>query len=198
MRSRWDRAFHEFQRIGLARTVRNLRFLLCVWMVAFHGGQAWATEIFYLYESAEMRSKGSTFAAAPSDTDALFLNPAALVGLENRSIHFVNLTLDLSRDIYSAYVDSASALTSLSLDAFNALMGNNIFARGQLAGQLVIPNFGLGFMVDGQGALYSHNKAMPQITLGYMTTSVIQGAAVFADPRADPKVVAGFTFGIGN
>src|SRR5690606_30243069 len=68
------------------------------------------------------------------------------------------------------------ALSDLSGDSINMIIGKNYYAHGRFNPTMVVPNLGVGLIFDQQVSLSAANKAYPRVELGYQTTNGIQVA----------------------
>ncbi len=122
---------------------------------------------------------GGAYVAIVDDEQAIFLNPAGLAGNEKAQFHYVAADLTVSTDLVASFTESAEAFGNLSPETLNVLMGKNIYSQVMLTPTLLMPNFGVSVLVDGQYAVLAENKALPQLTLGYQTTNGGQAAYGF-------------------
>ncbi len=135
---------------------------------------AFSGELIELYRGARAQAMGNAFVAIADDEEAIFYNPAGLAGTQKHILNYMALDLSTSTDLILSYQEGLSAFKNLSGDSLNVIIGKNIFARSQFAPSFLMPNFGVAAIVDGQFAIESQNKALPQLTLGYQTTNGIQ------------------------
>ncbi len=131
------------------------------------------------YRGARAQAMGNAFVGLADDEQALFYNPAGLAGNQHYTFHYAGIDLAASQDLIGS-ISSAKEFSSPSRDTLNALMGKNISGQARLSSILLIPNFGIGFISDGQGAIYQKNKAWPYTVLGYQTTSGLQAGYGFS------------------
>lgn len=139
-----------------------------------------SSEIRDFYFGARSKAMGGAYVGLADDEQALYLNPAGLAYIEKPEIHYGVLDIDISSDVYSSYADTADAFSNFSAESINSIMGKNIYGRAQISPSLIMPNFGVGVLVDGQAAFYSKNQALPNITFGYQNTNAIQVATGFS------------------
>jgi hypothetical protein len=74
-------------------------------------------------------------------------------------------------------------------------MGQNIGFQGSVGPTIVGPYFGLGLIGDAQGGIYAKNQALPDITIGYQTTTGVQlgiGIPLTHTRKSDEGLRAGF------
>ena len=128
------------------------------------------------YRGVRAQAMGGAFVAVADDEQAMWLNPAGLAGVEDRSLHYLSLDIDGAYDILTAYLENAASLANLGVDTVNALMGKNLYARGTVTPAFIIPGFAIGAIFDAQTALFVNNQAFPMLTAGYQYTYGIQVA----------------------
>jgi hypothetical protein len=129
-----------------------------------------------LYRGARSQGMGNTYVAIADDEQAIFMNPAGLAGNKRYVFNYAVLDTSISSDLLSTFQEGVSAFQNLSGDSLNVLIGKNVYGETQLTSSLLMPNFGIAIIVDGQTAIFAQNKALPQITLGYQTTNGVQAA----------------------
>ncbi len=154
----------------------RFRFIFLLFLLILHSLKPHhlrAEELKELYKGARALSMGNAFVALADDEQAIFYNPAGLAGVRKLSLNYFAADLILSSDLIGSYAAGLSAFKSLSGDSLNVIIGKNIFGGVQIAPCFIMPNIGVAILIDGQFALYSQNKALPQITLGYQTTNGI-------------------------
>lgn len=157
------------------------RLLFMIYLVASCGGtgfsvEASADELHTFYRGVRAQAMGGAYVAVADDEEALFLNPAGLAGLSDRSLHYMSLDIDGAQDILTTYLENASALSGLSINTINQLMGKNLYARGTFTPSFVIPNFAIGAIFDAQTSVSVKNQALPTINVGYQYLYGIQVA----------------------
>lgn len=134
-----------------------------------------ADELRELFRGARAQAMGNAYVALADDEQALFYNPAGMAGVTRQSIHYGYADIDFNQDILSA-ASLASAMNGSMGESLNSIMGQNVFGRAQIAPMFLMPNFGVGILIDQQVAFIAKNKALPNITYGYQTTNGVQAA----------------------
>lgn len=157
------------RRESLARSIG-----LALGLVAGVSAPAHAVEFGDLYRGTRAMAMGNAFVAVADDEQAIFYNPAGLAGIERSTFHYGVLDMTLSTETYDSIAAAMTAMSDMSGDTLNFIMGRNIYARGQFSQQLVMPNLGFATIIDRQVGLRASNKAMPQIELGYQLTNGFQ------------------------
>lgn len=157
---------------------------------------AQANELYRLYRGFRATAMGGAYVGLADDEQALYLNPAGLAGLKNYSLHYAVADVAVSGDTVFGFDETANAFADFSTDSINAIMDKDIFAEVQITPSLTMPNFGVGLLIDQELALYTKNKALPQITVGYQTTNGVQfgyGVSILkaARNRAELRVGVG-------
>lgn len=121
-----------------------------------------------------MMLSGGTGVMTTERNEALWLNPAALSKGQGFGLHYADALVEASDEVYTTYAESAELFQNFTIDSVNALMGKNIYMRGQYAASFLMGPLALGVIVDGQNAFYSRNTSLPQITVGYQVTNGFQ------------------------
>ena len=141
---------------------------------------SWGAEVYEFYHGTRAMAMGNAFVAVADDEQAVFLNPAGLAGIKNTEFTLLTADLISSYDIVLSALSGYSAISGITgkegADLSDVVMGKNIYGRAQLTSTLVMPYFGLGFIVDSQVGLSSVNRVLPKINLGYMTTNGVQAS----------------------
>lgn len=117
---------------------------------------------------------GNAYVGLADDEQAVFLNPAGLAGIKDSTVHYLVEDIDASLDLGLMGLQGTSAFSDFSTDAMGDLLGKNLYVRSQFAPIFVMPNFGIGLMVDDQAAFLGKNKALPRVTVGYQMTNGVQ------------------------
>lgn len=151
-----------------------LPFILVLGLVL--GDSAWGDEIRPLYRSARAQAMGGAYVGLADDESAVFLNPAGLAGQQKTSFVLVNGDVEISQDSISSFTDFKGALSKFDTSVLSKLMGKNLYGRVSYDPIFVMPNFSLAGIYDGQAALYSSNRALPQVLAGYQVTNGLQSA----------------------
>lgn len=131
------------------------------------------SELRELYRGARATAMGGAYVAVADDEEALFANPAGLAGIEKYTLHYMQFLLEMPSDIATT-ASTLANLKGVDGGALNGIMGKNVYSHVQLTPSYVMPNFGVGIIVDQQLALYAKNTALPNIILGYQTTNGVQ------------------------
>ena len=136
-----------------------------------------ATEIFEYNIPTRARGMGGVYAAFPSETDALFVNPAALSEVQKLSWDFANVQVGFNGlQNYTAF----SGLGVGGVSAYSALYGKNLWVGGNGRSSIVLPNFGIGAFNDVKvyGAL--NKPPFPDFDIGYLNDFGFQVGVGFA------------------
>ncbi len=167
------RCFRMFsRRMRFSRILFTSVVIVCV----LGATSAEAKELRDLYLSVTSKAMGGTSVCVAEPSDAIWQNPALLARSPAKEVHYLDIAIEGSQDLYSAYSVNADAFKKPSISSFNSLMGYNNYLRGQITPNFVIPNFGISLISDGQFAFYGRNTTFPQVTLGYQNTNGIQMA----------------------
>ena len=154
-------------------------------------------ELRSLYRGARATAMGGAFVGLADDEQAVFYNPAAMAGVMQPAFHYAIVDMEVSSDGIVNASTLMSAFSNFNIQTINALMGTNAYARAQITPTLLIPNFGLSLISDGQAAIYAKNQALPAITLGYQTTNGVQAAYGFSLGAGRRRKRTEFRLGIG-
>ncbi len=142
--------------------------------------RASATEVFEYNIPTRARGMGGVYAAFPSETDAIFVNPAALSEVEEIGWDIVNLQVGFNG------LQNYTAFNGLSLggtSAFKALYGKSLWLGGNGRTSVVFPGFGIAAFNDVKlyGAL--NKPPFPDFDMGFLTDYGFQMGVGFAiDP----------------
>jgi len=146
-------------------------FLFFIAVIFLFEGMGLSAERKSLYRGARTRGMGGAFVGLSDDEQVLYQNPAGLAGYEKSEIHLLQGDVEFSSDILSSISDVRNAFSKFDSNTLNSILGENIYARGTATSSLIIPNFGIGFISDAQGAIYARNIALPQLIFGYQNTN---------------------------
>ncbi|OFZ18952.1 MAG: hypothetical protein A2X94_13465 [Bdellovibrionales bacterium GWB1_55_8] len=161
----------------MKRLLKNTRALPALALASFLvAAAAQATEFRELYRGTRAQAMGNAFTAVADDEQAIFMNPAGMAGITSHRVRYVVADLEASSDIITTAQESMDAFSEISGDSLNVLMGKNIYGRAQITPTIVMPNLGIGLILDAQTSISARNRSLPQITLGYQQTNGIQFA----------------------
>ena len=155
---------------------------MCAWiMLLVWSTSAWATtsELRELYFGTRAKGLGGAYTAVADDEQTLFLNPAGLAGIRGQQLHYALMDGEVSTDTIGQ-ASLVSTLSDINASTFNQFMGKNTYTRGQLSPTFLMPNFGVGVLMDGQAALLANNTALPDVVVGYQQTMGIQAGFGFS------------------
>ncbi|MBC7690332.1 MAG: hypothetical protein H7222_01060 [Methylotenera sp.] len=148
------------------------------------------------FRGARAMAMGNAYVGLADDEQAVWYNPAGLGGNRKTEFHYIVSDLSISTDTIGS-VSAISKIKNPTGDSLNSLMGQNIYGQEQLSSTLIMPNFGMGLLIDGQVALKEKNRAFPSINLGYQTTSGVQLAYGFSTGGMSRRPTGEWRFGIG-
>lgn len=146
--------------------------LLGIALVSEPGARA--QEFRDLYRSARALAMGGASVAVTEDEEAVFLNPAGVAGNRKHTFHYGVADVAASWDLITSYQQGLTAFQNVTPETLSVLIGKNVYGAAQITPTLLMPNFGLAVVVDGQVAFYGKNLALPQLTMGYQVTNGIQ------------------------
>lgn len=135
-----------------------------------------SAEFHQLYRGARAQAMGNAYVGLADDEQAIFLNPAGLAGVKKYTFHYLVGDFSASADLIRSFSEGADAFSDPSADSLNNLLGKNVSGRAQMSSMLMMPNLGIGLIIDGQASFRGKNRALPNVTLGYQTTNGIQVA----------------------
>ncbi len=135
-------------------------------------------ELRELYRGARMQAMGNAGVAIVDDENALYMNPAGIGGLQKFGVQYFAVDVDVSNDVVvDALSGGGSAFSGgLSDETISAFMGKDTYARVQITPTILMNNFAVGIIMDGQAAVYAKNPALPYVTIGYQNTNGVQAA----------------------
>ncbi len=160
-----------------------LRVAMATMLTVTYMSVAQAEPLPEYFRSARAMGMGGAYIAIADDQDALFLNPAGLAGQDKARFNLVNADATISSDSFIYARNSLAGFGDFGPDTINALMGQNHFGQGQAGASLVMPNFGLGYLFNGEFGVQAQNQALPNFTLINIQTHVIQGGAAIGFGR---------------
>jgi hypothetical protein len=114
---------------------------------------------------------GGAGLAIVDDESALYVNPAGLAGQKDSSIHVADEFAEGSYNFVTDLPAFMTLMSGLTPAALNQMIGKNLTARSQTQAVLRFNNFAASLLFDFQGAFLSRNQALPNITIGYQTTT---------------------------
>jgi hypothetical protein len=152
--------------------VKSFILLITIFLSATSAG---ATELRDLYQSPSMEAMGGAGIADVEGTDAVYLNPAAMAGNPGFSLE-VPESIQASGDTVTGTSATIKAFHNFDSNSLNSLIGRDIYARSQFSPTILVPNFGISFLVDDEIGLMSRNQSLPQFNVGYQTTNGVQFA----------------------
>jgi len=141
----------------------------------------YAENIGPYYTSPRSNAMGKTYAALADNFECVWLNPAGLALFDHGEVHYMVGDLEGSTQTYTAFTGNSSAFTSggITSGLVDAAIGKDIYAHGQFSATMVIPYFGMGFIMDWQLGLNIKNQALPDIKVAYRETRGLQFAFGF-------------------
>lgn len=146
------------------------------------------------FRSARAMGMGGAYIAVADDDDSLYLNPAGLAGLQKARFNLINTGAAVSSDSILYARNALNGFGSFGPETINALMGQNHFAQSQAGVNLTLPNFGLGYLFNGEFGIQATNQALPTFTLTNIQTHVFQGGVAYGFGR---KKRGKFEFRVG-
>ena len=152
---------------------RNIIFLLLLTFVF----SAEAAELFEYNIPTRARGMGGVYTPYPSETDAIFVNPAALSEVQKIDWDIVNVQVGFNG------LQNYTAFTGLSAggsSAYSALYGKNLWLGGNGRTSIVFPNFAIAAFDDIKvyGAL--NKPPFPDFNIGYFNDTGFQMGVGFA------------------
>lgn len=159
------------------------------------------SEIRPLYRGMRCTAMGGACLATAMEDEGLFINPAGLAQNDKLSLHYAVVDADVAYSFYSNAQDFLSITGGLDMTIANRLLGKNVYARVTGAPMIFGPGFGLAALYDTQFGFYSQNLTLPQITMGYQTTtgiqaggaiSLLRGRKARGNPLRQPDIRLGF------
>lgn len=157
-----------------------------------------AAETIDLYRNTRTQVMGGAAVAIVEDESSLFQNPAAMAGSQDIKLHYAIVDGEVGT---AGLADAlGGTLLSGSSSGISSMIGKNVYGRVQATPTLLMPNFGVSMILDGQYAFYSKNKALPTVTVGYQSTMGLQAAfghSFHASTRPNRRT-SEFRVGIGG
>lgn len=127
---------------------------------------AHAAEVIETHHNVRSNGMGGIYMSIVNNSDAIFVNPAALGRTEGLNWQVMNVEFGINGlDIYEDFnnIDSGDSNT------FSQFFGRDIWLRGGGKTAVTLPYFGVGAYTDTQTHLVLHNPAFPQFDTTFLS-----------------------------
>lgn len=136
-----------------------------------------AAEMFEYNIPTRARGMGGVYSPFPSDTDAIFVNPAALSEVGKLGWEIANIQAGVnSLQNYTAYAALGTGGTSV----YSALYGKSLWVGGNGRTSIVFPGFGIAAFNDVKVYGGLNKPPFPDFDIGYLNDVGFQVGAGFA------------------
>ena len=163
-------------KFSLVHCLEVLLMLAGVLVLVSISANVFADELPTLFRSARIQGMGGAYVATAMGEEALFLNPAALAEEKHSEMNLLVSDSTVSYDAIGVFTNGIKATSKLSSATLNQFLGQNISYREQIRTDYIAPNFGFGFLMDGQFAFEGKDKSLPKIIIGdQVTNGVVLG-----------------------
>ena len=182
----------------------STRFLFstCLIPLSFFLGTSLArgAELEELYRSPRMMAMGGTSVALAENEEALWLNPAGLANVDRMRFQLLSADVSVANDLVTDYLAGDLALSSDTEAAVDMLMSKKLSLRVQAAPSLVMPNLGIGVLLDQQLGASIQNPVLPEMDYLFKSTAAVQvgtGFSLLNRHRRGSRAVLGRDLRVG-
>ncbi|MGZ3744510.1 MAG: hypothetical protein ACXWRA_11860 [Pseudobdellovibrionaceae bacterium] len=124
-----------------------------------------AYEVMETHHNVRSNGMGGIYMSIVNDSNALFVNPAALGRTEGLNWQVLNVEAGVNGlDIYNEF----KGINTNNASSFSQFFGKDVWLRGGGKTALTLPNFGVGAYSDVQTHLVLHNPAFPQFDTSFI------------------------------
>ncbi len=161
---------------------------------------ALGAELEELYRSPRMMAMGGTAVALAENEEALWLNPAGLANVSRMRFQLVSADVAVANDLVMDYLAGDLALSSDTEAVIDMLMSKRLSLRVQSAPSLVMPNLGVGVLIDQQLGASISNPVLPEMDYLFQSTAAVQvgtGFSLLNRHRRGSRTVLGRDLRVG-
>lgn len=136
---------------------------------------AHASEVAETHRSVRSAGMGGIYMSIVNNSEALFVNPAALGRTSGFNWQVVNVEAGVNGlDVYNDF----SHIDSSDPNSFNAFFGKPVWVRLGGRTAMTLPFFGIGAYTDTHADLELHNPAFPQFNTNFISDyGLVMGGA---------------------
>lgn len=181
--------------------MKILPFLSILAVIGFCGATARAGDGYFyrdIYRGARSQAMGGAYTAVADDEQAIFSNPAGLASVTSSSLNLLPLSTEFNSDVIWRAFDYIALFSSFTTSTLNSLMGQNVYARLQVAPSIVFPNVGVAIIADQQAGFMLSNPVFPEFTGLFQTTYGVQVSTGFSVLKRGRKSRSELDVGIGG
>lgn len=143
---------------------------------------AQATEVIETHHNVRSNGMGGIYMSIVNDSDALFVNPAALGKTSGINWQVMNVEMGVNGvDVYNEFRD----IDTSDPNSFNQFFGKDVWLRAGGKTAMTLPYLGVGLYSDSQTHLVLHNPAFPQFDTTFLSDyGVVVGGAFPVGPTS--------------
>ncbi|HEY8272039.1 MAG TPA: hypothetical protein VIG33_14200 [Pseudobdellovibrionaceae bacterium] len=142
-----------------------MKTLFGFFLFIFSSLSSHAFEVMETHHNVRSNGMGGIYMSIVNDSNALFVNPAALGRTEGLNLEVLNLEVGINGlDVYNDFKD----INSSDSASFSEFFGKDIWLRSGGKAAITLPYFGIGAYTDIQTHLVLHNPAFPQFETTFL------------------------------
>jgi hypothetical protein len=127
---------------------------------------AQAFEVMETHHNVRSNGMGGVYMSIVNDSNALFVNPAALGKTQGLNWQVLNVEFGVNGiDVYNDF----KAINLSAASSFSQFFGKEVWFRGGGKSAITLPYFGVGGYSDTQSHLVLHNPAFPQFDTTFLS-----------------------------
>ncbi len=147
-----------------------------------------ASEVMETHHNVRSNGMGGIYMSIVNDSEALFVNPAALGKTQGLNWQVMNVEVGVNGlDVYNNF----KGINMNSPSSFNQFFGKDVWLRAGGKTAFTLPYFGVGAYTDTQTHLLLHNPAFPQFDTTFLSD---YGLVVGGAFPLGPTSYGGLTF----
>lgn len=164
-----------------------MRYFLLIHLILF-STTASAVEVSETHRSVRANGMGGVYMSVVNNSDAIFVNPAALGRISGLNLQIANVELGVNgMDVYNDFRN----INTNNSNSFGEFFGKDVWLRAGGKAAITLPYFGFGAYSDSQAHLVLHNPAFPQFDTSFISD---YGLVVGGAFPLGPRTYGGLTF----
>lgn len=159
-------------------------FMIFLFLISI---QTRAAEVLETHRSIRSAGMGGVYMSIVNDSEAVFVNPAALSKLSGLHWQVMNVEAGVNGlDVYNDFRD----IDTSDPNSFNDFFGKDLWFRLGGKTAVALPYFGVGMYTDSQVNMELHNPAFPQFNTSFISDYGLMISGAFP---VGPATSAGIT-----